>query len=49
MYSTEGEEQETTKVPWTVGFVIALTLVGTFLFGIIPSIVLKGLEKWITI
>jgi NADH-quinone oxidoreductase subunit N len=49
MYSTEGEEQEATKIPWTAGFVIALTLVGTFLFGIIPSMVLQGLEKWISI
>ncbi len=48
MYWAEGEEQTESKVHWTAGLVIGITLVGTFLFGIMPNIVLQGLEKWIT-
>ncbi|MXQ52881.1 NADH-quinone oxidoreductase subunit N [Shimazuella alba] len=46
MYWQEDEKAEKERVSWSAGFVIALTLIGTFLFGIMPQILLQGIGSW---
>lgn len=48
MYWADGEGQAIEGVPWMAGVVIGLMVMGTFLLGVMPSIVLQGLEKWIS-
>ncbi|MCH5585256.1 NADH-quinone oxidoreductase subunit N [Shimazuella sp. AN120528] len=47
MYWQDDDKVSLDKIHWSTGIVIAITLIGTFLFGIMPSFVLQSLSAWI--
>jgi NADH-quinone oxidoreductase subunit N len=47
MYWQDDDKVPVEKIHWSAGVVIAITLIGTFLFGIMPSIVIQNLSAWI--
>lgn len=47
MYWQEDDKVSVDKIHWSAGLVIAITLAGTLLLGIMPSLVLQNLSTWI--
>jgi NADH-quinone oxidoreductase subunit N len=47
MYWKQDNTNINQHVPWTTGAVVVITLLGTFLFGVMPQILLQGISSWI--
>jgi NADH-quinone oxidoreductase subunit N len=48
MYWQEDDAVRNEKIHWSTGAVIAISLAGTLLFGILPNVVLQNVSTWIS-